>query len=187
MIRKSMPSGLSRWVDTGFPKGSCSTKDLERDVDSTESDRGLGSFVIACRFRKSGFRPSGQFPRACVSGTAGFGREPKIRKTARDQSRAMSAKLTAHDRRLFGASDGAVTETPAPARARPSDFRPYKQRSKDLFGARDLFGAADASISATTPSRRRRLICPGPQSGARDAILCAALRCGARCSSAPTE
>jgi hypothetical protein len=34
MIRKSMPSGLTRWVDTGFPKRSCSTKDLERDVDS---------------------------------------------------------------------------------------------------------------------------------------------------------
>jgi hypothetical protein len=35
MIRKSMPSGLTRWVDTGLPKRSCSTKDLERDDDST--------------------------------------------------------------------------------------------------------------------------------------------------------
>jgi hypothetical protein len=30
-----MPSGLTRWVDTGFPKRSCPTKDLERDVDPT--------------------------------------------------------------------------------------------------------------------------------------------------------
>jgi uncharacterized protein len=28
-------------VDTGFPKGSCSAKDLERDVDSTSNDRAL--------------------------------------------------------------------------------------------------------------------------------------------------
>jgi hypothetical protein len=36
-----MPSGLTRWVDTGFPKRSCSTKDPERDVDSTSNDRAL--------------------------------------------------------------------------------------------------------------------------------------------------
>jgi hypothetical protein len=30
-------------VDTGFPKRSCSTKDLERDVDSTSNDRALGA------------------------------------------------------------------------------------------------------------------------------------------------
>jgi hypothetical protein len=28
-------------VDAGFPKRSCSTKDLERDVDSTSNDRAL--------------------------------------------------------------------------------------------------------------------------------------------------
>jgi hypothetical protein len=30
-------------VDAGFPKRSCSTKDLERDVDSTSNDPALGA------------------------------------------------------------------------------------------------------------------------------------------------
>src|ERR1700722_13739794 len=29
MIRKSMPSGLTRWVEGGFPKRSCSNKKLD--------------------------------------------------------------------------------------------------------------------------------------------------------------
>src|ERR1700734_4153187 len=41
MIRKSMPPGLTRWVDNGFPKRSCATKHLERDVDPTLNHRAL--------------------------------------------------------------------------------------------------------------------------------------------------
>jgi hypothetical protein len=37
MIRKSMPSGFDRWAEGGFPKRSCSIKDLERDDDSTKA------------------------------------------------------------------------------------------------------------------------------------------------------
>jgi hypothetical protein len=29
MSRKSMPSGLTRWVDTGFPKRTCDNKYIE--------------------------------------------------------------------------------------------------------------------------------------------------------------
>jgi hypothetical protein len=32
-------------VDTGFPKRSCSTKNLERDVDSTSNDRALATRI----------------------------------------------------------------------------------------------------------------------------------------------
>src|ERR1700734_4275890 len=39
MIRKSMPSGLTRWVAPGFPKRSCSSKDLERDTANPKPSR----------------------------------------------------------------------------------------------------------------------------------------------------
>ena len=43
MIRKKPALGLDPRVDTGFPETSCSTKDLERDVYSTQNHRALGT------------------------------------------------------------------------------------------------------------------------------------------------
>src|SRR5262249_60844844 len=56
MIRKSMPSGLTRRVETGFPsrqtrnafaRRSCSNKELEHDVGSTLSHHALVPRIAA--------------------------------------------------------------------------------------------------------------------------------------------
>jgi hypothetical protein len=39
-----MPSGLTRWLETGFPKKLCSNKELEHDGDSTQSHHALERF-----------------------------------------------------------------------------------------------------------------------------------------------
>src|SRR6516225_5418282 len=61
MIRKSMPSGLTRWVETGFPsrqtrnafaRRSCSNKELEHDVGSTSSHHALGPATQSCRMAR---------------------------------------------------------------------------------------------------------------------------------------
>jgi hypothetical protein len=56
MIRKSLPSGVDPMGGyPGFPKRSCSTKDLERDVDSTSNDRALVIGIVLNPVCRLGF------------------------------------------------------------------------------------------------------------------------------------